>query len=270
MYVTGALCSTIKASTVACGANNALVAIGPDARLTRLHVDPDGHLTRDFVSNAPLAHVRSHPRQIAVAADTGMIYIANFGEEETFGNEDDESNGFATRDADLKIQASTGNVLVVTPRGRVTSVWHRDRTGVEAPGSVCVTPELVIVSCLLTGKLAVLDRATGAPRRYIGVKSIYRYDQIPGRLRRSSSVCVFGKRVAVLDRAKCGVAVFETATGTYVGFPDPYTDELFPISIASSPHGQLAVYYCPQRKLCRRRLRRGAPNGLPNSVFWGV
>jgi hypothetical protein len=116
---------------------------------------------------------------------------------------------------------------------------------------------------------AVLDRATGAPRRYIGVKSIYRYDQIPGRLRRSSSVCVFGKRVAVLDRAKCGVAVFETATGTYVNtmFPDAY---LFPISIASSPHGQLAVYYCPQRKLCRRRLRRGAPNGLPNSVFWGV
>ncbi len=251
LYVTGALCSTMKASTVTCGANNALVAIGPDARLTRLHVDAEGHLTRVFVSNAPLAHLRSHPRQIAVAADTGMIYIANFGEEETFGDEDDESNGYATRDADEKIQASPGNVLVVTPLGRVTSVWFRARTSVEAPGGVCVTPELVIVSCLLTGKLAVLDRATGAPRRYIGVKSSYRYDRIPSRLRRPSSVCVFGNRVAVLDRAKCGVAVFETATGTYVGFPgpDPYADSLFPISIASSPHGQLAVYYC-RRESC--------------------
>jgi hypothetical protein len=251
-YVTGAVCSTIKTPTLACGANGELVALDVQAHLTRLHVDPEGRLTRVFVSNAPLAHLRRHPRQIPVAADTGMIYIANFGEEETFGDEDDESNGYATRDADEKIQASTGNVLLVTPRGRVTSVWHRDRTSVEAPGGVCVTPELVIVSCLLTGRLVVLDRTTGAPRRYIGVKAVSRYDETPGRLRRPSSVCVFGRRVAVLDRAKCCVSVFETATGAYVDTKrcvapdddDPYAYGLFPHSIASSPHGQLAVYYC--------------------------
>jgi hypothetical protein len=253
-YVTvPAECSSVLAPTVACGADGALVSVcRRNDRLTRLHVDPEGRLTRGVVSKVVLAHLRRYPRQAAVAADTGVMYIANFGDEETFRDEDDDSAGDATEFADANIRkASRGNVLVVSPQGRVTSVWGRARTSVEAPGGVCVTSKLVIVSCLLTGRLVVLDRTTGAPRRYIGVKARNRYDETPGRLRRPSSVCVFGKRVAVLDRAMCQICVFKTATGTYVDTkgcfvinPRMYFSGLFPHSIASSAHGQLAVYYC--------------------------